>query len=147
MLGHDIDQVGWPRCGEIDVMENLGQDPAVVYGAVHGPGYTGGAGVTASHRARVSLADDFHVYSVAWEPGRIRWYLDDNLYAAVTPDGLGGNPWVFDHDFFLLVNVAVGGTWPGNPCSSVAFPQTMLIDYIRLYATPAAQADSEYHRE
>jgi beta-glucanase (GH16 family) len=138
MLGHDIDEVGWPHCGEIDVMENLGQDPAVIYGAVHGPGYTGGAGVSASHHAGASLADDFHVYSVAWEPGRIRWYLDDEPYAAVTPGDLRGNPWVFDHDFFVLVNAAVGGSWPGNPDSSVAFPQTMLIDYIRLYATAAA---------
>jgi beta-glucanase (GH16 family) len=143
MLGHDIDDVGWPRCGEIDVMENLGQDPAVVYGAVHGPGYTGAAGISFSHHAAASLADDFHVYSVAWEPSRICWYLDDQRYAAVTPGDLRGNPWVFHHDFFLLVNVAIGGTWPGNPDTSVTFPQTMLIDYIRLYTTAAPPADGQ----
>jgi beta-glucanase (GH16 family) len=136
MLGHDIDEVGWPRCGEIDVMESLGHDPAVSYGAVHGPGYTGGA-ITAACHAGTNLADDFHVYSVAWEPGRISWYLDDERYAAVTPGDLRGNPWVFDHDFFLLANVAVGGTWPGSPDSSTSFPQTMLIDYIRCYPTAA----------
>jgi beta-glucanase (GH16 family) len=133
MLGQDIGKTGWPQCGEIDVMEILGHDPAVVHATVHGPGYSGSAGVTASHRARASLAAGFHVYSVAWEPGRIRWYLDDRLYARVTPGDLGGRPWVFDHDFYLLINVAVGGTFPGNPDTSLAFPRTMLIDYIRHY--------------
>jgi beta-glucanase (GH16 family) len=133
MLGQDIDSAGWPQCGEIDVMEVLGQDPAVV----HGPGYSGAAGVTASHRAGVSLAAGFHVYCVAWEPSRIRWYLDDQLYATVVPGDLRGRPWVFDHDCYLLINVAVGGTFPGNPDSTVTFPRTMLIDYIRHYTTPA----------
>jgi beta-glucanase (GH16 family) len=135
MLGQNIDEVGWPYCGEIDVMENVGQEPAVVHGTVHGPGYSGSAGVTESHDADTSLADGFHVYSVNWEPDRIRWFLDGELYSTVTPADLRGNPWVFDHDFFLLVNVAVGGTLPGNPDPSVTFPQTMLIDYIRVYAS------------
>ena len=134
MLGQDIDEVGWPRCGEIDVMESFGRDPAVVHGTVHGPGYAGSEGVTASHDAGASLAADFHVYSVLWERGRIRWYLDDQLYSIVTPAAVRGNPWVFDHAFFLLVNVAVGGTLPGAPDGSVTFPQTMLIDHIRVYA-------------
>ena len=135
MLGQDIDAVGWPQCGEIDVLEGFGADPAVVHGTVHGPGYSGSAGITASHDAGTSLAGDFHVYSVQWERDRIRWYLDDQLYSTVTPADVRGNPWVFDHDFFLLLNVAVGGTLPGNPDSSVTFPQTMLIDYIRVYAS------------
>ena len=133
MLGQDFDQVGWPQCGEIDVMENFGRDPALVHGAVHGPGYTGAAGISASHRAGPSLADGFHVYSVIWEPERIRWYLDDRPYATVTPDDLGGRPWVFDHDFFLLVNVAVGGTASVPPGRSTPFPQRLLVDYIRVY--------------
>jgi beta-glucanase (GH16 family) len=136
MLGQDIDEVGWPQCGEIDVMENFGQDPATVHGTVHGPGYSDRAGITASCDAGTSLADGFHLYSVAWEPARIRWYLDDQLYATVTPADLRGNPWVFDHDFFLLVNVAVGGTRSERPGRSVTFPQTMLIDYIRVSPMP-----------
>lgn len=137
MLGQDIDMTGWPQCGEIDVMEILGHDPEVVHATVHGPGYSGRAGVTASRRARASLAEAFQVYSVAWEPSRIRWYLDDQLYATVTPDDLRGGPWVFDHDFYLLINVAVGGTFPGNPDTSLTFPRTMLIDYIRHYTKPS----------
>jgi beta-glucanase (GH16 family) len=80
------------------------------------------------------------VYSVAWEPGRIRWYVNDDLYHVVTPAGLKGKPWVFDHEFFLLVNVAVGGTASVPPDTSVAFPQTMLIDYVRLYEPAASLA-------
>jgi beta-glucanase (GH16 family) len=138
MLGQDLDRVGWPRCGEIDVMENFGKDPSLVHGTVHGPGYAGPDGITASFDAGMPLADDFHLYSVAWEPARIRWYLDDQLYHTLTPDDLGGSPWVFDHDFFLLVNVAVGGAFSQPPDSSISLPQTMLIDYIRVYGRPVS---------
>jgi beta-glucanase (GH16 family) len=133
MLGQNIDEVGWPHCGEIDVMENFGRDPAVVHGTLHGPGYSGGAGITASRDAGSHLADGFHVYSVDWEPDRIRWYLGDELYGTVTPGDLGGNPWVFDRDFFLLLNVAVGGSRSERPDSSLNFPQMMLVDYVRVY--------------
>jgi beta-glucanase (GH16 family) len=139
MLGQNIDEVGWPACGEIDVMENFGKDPAVVHGTVHGPGFSGQAGITASHDAGRSLAEGFHVYSVHTEPGRIRWYLDDELYGTVVTDDLHGRPWVFDHDFYLLVNVAVGGTFSTTPDSTTSFPQTMLIDYVRFYTRPDKQ--------
>jgi beta-glucanase (GH16 family) len=135
MLGQDIDRVGWPHCGEIDVMENFGKDPTVIHGTVHGPGYAGAAGITASYQADTSLADGFHLSAVHWEPGRIRWYLDDHLYSTVTPGDLQGRPWVFDHDFFLLLNVAVGGAFSVTPEPSTAFPQAMLVDYIRIYAS------------
>jgi beta-glucanase (GH16 family) len=102
MLGEDYGEAGWPGCGEIDVMENFGTDPALVQGTVHGPGYCDAGGITASHRAGFSLAGGFHTYSVAWEPGRIRWFLDDCHYATVTPGDLRGHRWLFDHDFFLV---------------------------------------------
>ena len=137
MMGQDFDEVGWPRCGEIDVMENFGRDPRTVHGAAHGPGYTG-RDFTGSHRTLTSLARGFHVYSVVWEPERIRWYIDDRHYATVTPADLGGQPWVFDHDFFLLVNLSVGGTPSVTPGPSVRFPQRLLVDYIRVYAKPQA---------
>jgi len=139
-LGTNINSQPWPRCGEIDVMEHFGTAPATVHGTVHGPGYSGRAGITASCPVGSSLGRDFHVYSVSWEPGQIRCYVNDELYHAVTPADLGGKPWVFDHDFFLLINVAVGGTASVEPDSSVIFPQTMLIDYIRIYAPAATPA-------
>jgi len=133
MLGSDIDTAGWPGCGEIDVMENFGTHPAVVQGTVHGPGYSRDGGITASLDTGAPLANGFHVYSVCWEPGRIRWYADQTLYHTVTPASLHGCPWVFDHDFYLLINVAVGGRFSLHPNRSTAFPQAMLIDYVRIY--------------
>jgi beta-glucanase (GH16 family) len=135
MLGTDIDTAGWPGCGEIDILENFGTNPAVVHGTVHGPGYSGDGGITASLDTGASLASGFHAYSVCWEPGRIRWYADQTLYHTVTPAALHGSPWVFDHDFYLLINVAVGGRPSQPPDRSTAFPRAMLIDYIRIYAT------------
>ncbi len=140
MLGQDIGESGWPGCGEIDVMEHFGTAPAAVHGTVHGPGFSGPAGITGSWKGGSSLGRDYHVYSVNWEPGRIRWYVNDELYHAVTPADVNGNPWVFDHDFFLLVNMAVGGTASVRPDSSDTFPQAMLIDYIRIYAPAAPPA-------
>jgi beta-glucanase (GH16 family) len=134
MLGQDIDEAGWPRCGEIDVMENFGTDPALVQGAVHGLGYSGADAVATPHRAGFSLDESFHTYSVAWEPDRIRWFLDDHHYATVSPGDLRGHRWVFDHEFFLLVNVAVGGVASVPPDRSVTFPQRLLVDYVRVYA-------------
>lgn len=140
MLGQDIDHSGWPQCGEIDVMEHFGTAPASVHGTVHGPGYSGPAGISASREVGSSLGREFHVYSVCWEPGKIRWYVNGVLYHTVTPADLGGKSWVFDHDFFLLINLAVGGTPSVQPASSDIFPQTMLIDYVRIYTPPRPPA-------
>ena len=139
MLGDDIDKVGWPACGEIDIMENIGKEPSVNHGSIHGPGYTGGDGIEAntSLGGGKKLSDDFHLYAAEWEPDAVRFYLDDQLYATQTRASLKpGQKWVFDHPFFLLLNVAVGGDWPGNPDASTVFPQTMLADYVRVYAHP-----------
>ena len=135
MLGGDIDRVGWPRCGEIDVMENIGREPAAVHGTLHGPGYSGGNSIGGSYTlATASFADDFHIFAVEWMPGEVRWLVDGKEYRRVTPADLPpGTPWAFDHPFFLLLNVAVGGAWPGNPDASTAFPQQMLVDYVRVY--------------
>jgi beta-glucanase (GH16 family) len=137
MLGQDIGAAGWPGCGEIDVMENFGRQPRTVHGTLHGPGYSGRGGITAAHHAGADLADDFHVYSVCWEPGRIRWYLDDVLYSTITPADLDGRPWLFDHDCYLLLNVAVGGTLCEPPDDALEFPRAMLVDYVRRYAPPS----------
>ena len=136
MLGDDIEKKGWPDCGEIDIMENIGKEPAIVHGTIHGPGYSGGKGIGAPFElpAGQRFADDFHVFAVEWEPKSIRFYVDDHLYTTRTPAELPkGTKWVFRHPFFILLNVAVGGGWPGNPDASTVFPQTMLVDYVRVY--------------
>jgi beta-glucanase (GH16 family) len=136
MLGADIKRVQWPACGEIDVMENIGKEPAMVHGTIHGPGYNGANGIGSSFAlpGGERFADDFHIYAVEWEPNTIRFYVDDHLYATRTPADLPKEAkWVYDHPFFILLNVAVGGDWPGNPDSTSVFPQTMLVDYVRVY--------------
>lgn len=136
LLGNDIGTNGWPTCGEIDIMENVGSEPATVHGTIHGPGYSGGTGISASKTlATGKYADDFHVYAVEWEGPQIRFYVDGSLYATRTTADLpnNGSVWVFDHPFFIILNVAVGGTWPGAPNGSTVFPQQMLVDYVRVY--------------
>ena len=136
MMGNDIDTVGWPKGGEIDIMENIGKEPGTVHGTIHGPGYSGGKGIGASFALPddQKFADDFHVYAVEWSAKAIRFYVDDHLYTTRTPRDLPKKTkWVYKHPFFLLLNVAVGGGWPGNPDASTEFPQTMLVDYVRVY--------------
>ena len=136
MLGDDIGKVGWPKCGEIDIMENIGKEPAMVHGTIHGPGYSGDKGISAPYSLPPDqrFANDFHLYAVEWEPKAIRFYVDDHLYATRTPADLPkGTKWVYAHPFFMLLNVAVGGSWPGNPDATTVFPQTMLVDYVRVY--------------
>jgi beta-glucanase (GH16 family) len=137
MLGVDIASVDWPTCGEIDIMENIGREPLLVHGTIHGPGYSGSGGITAPFASADGkpFADAFHVYAVEWQPNQIRFFVDDHLYATRSPADLpAGTRWVYDHDFFLLLNVAVGGSWPGNPDATTTFPQQMLVDYVRVYS-------------
>jgi beta-glucanase (GH16 family) len=136
MLANNIDKKSWPACGEIDVMENIGREPAVVHGTIHGPGYSGGGGIGAAYASPDGsrFADNFHLYGIEWEPNAIRWYVDGKLYQTRTPADLpAGTSWVFDHPFFIILNVAVGGNWPGEPDATTKFPQTMLVDYVRVY--------------
>jgi beta-glucanase (GH16 family) len=137
MLGNNIGSVGWPKCGEIDIMENIGKEPGTVHGSLHGPST---AGPTSDLTAGFSLpagqkfADDFHTYAVEWEPATVRFYVDSNLYATFNSSQWpAGGTWVFDHPFFIILNVAVGGNWPGSPDNTTVFPQQMLVDYIRVY--------------
>ena len=135
MLGKNINKVGWPRCGEIDIMENIGREPSTAHGTMHGPGYSGANGFGAAYNLTAgAFSDDFHVFAIEWEPTAIRWYVDANLYQTRTPADLPtGAAWVFDHPFFMLLNVAVGGSWPGNPDAKTDFPQRMYVDYVRVY--------------
>ena len=137
MLGNDSTSNGWPKCGEIDIMENIGKEPGTVHGSLHGPSTSGPTSdATGSFSLPVgqNFADDFHLYAVEWEPGTIRFYVDSNLYATFTQSQWpAGGTWVFDHPFFLILNVAVGGDWPGSPDATTVFPQQMLVDYVRVY--------------
>ncbi|MCU1297270.1 MAG: Hydrolase [Acidobacteriaceae bacterium] len=135
LLGSDIPRVGWPICGEIDIMENIGKEPSIVHGTIHGPGYSGDKGIGSPFTSRDGhFADHFHIYAVEWEPAAIRFYVDGNLYATRTPHDLSENAtWVYNHRFFVILNLAVGGGWPGNPDKGTQFPQTMLVDYVRVY--------------
>ena len=126
----------WPANGEIDIMENIGREPSTVHGTGHGPGYSGEQAIGApfSLPAGKRFCDDFHVYAVEWEPEEIRWYVDGAKYHSVAPSSLpAGARWVYDRPFYLLLNLAVGGTWPGDPGASSKFPRTMLVDYVRVY--------------
>jgi beta-glucanase (GH16 family) len=136
MLGNDIAQGGWPGCGEIDIMENIGREPGTVHGTIHGPGYSGGKGIGAPYALPNGrrFADDFHLYAVEWQPGRIEFFVDDLLYFGLTSARRpAGTKWVYDHPFFLILNLAVGGDWPGNPDTTTTFPQAMRVDYVRVY--------------
>jgi beta-glucanase (GH16 family) len=135
MLGADMQRNAWPACGEIDIMENIGREPDTVHGTVHGPGYSGDRGIGKPFRiATGRFADDYHLYAVEWTPERIDFLVDGQTYHTVTPASLpAGTKWVYDHPFFVILNVAVGGAWPLNPDKTSVFPQTMLVDYVRVY--------------
>jgi len=137
MLGENIGQAGWPTCGEIDIMENIGREPSTVHGSMHGPGYSGNTPETAVYSlpGGARFSDDYHVFAVEWEPSVVRFYVDGSLYQTRTPADLPpGTKWVYDHSFFMLLNVAVGGQWPGSPDGSTQLPQEMRVDYVRVYS-------------
>ncbi|MGH3319533.1 MAG: glycoside hydrolase family 16 protein [Streptosporangiaceae bacterium] len=133
MLGKDIEDVGYPQSGEIDVMESLGDDPGTIYGSLHSPDYD----VTTKYSppGQESFADGFHTYAVSWTPDSISFFVDGRQYVTRTRAEVGDS-WVFDHPFFLLLNVAVGGEWPGSPDDTTRFPQRMVVDYVRVYHSP-----------
>ncbi len=135
LLGNDIGKIHWPGCGEIDIMENIGSEPSTMHGTIHGPGYSGDNAIGSPYKLSVGrFADDYHVYAVEWEQEQIRFYVDGTQYATRTPSDLPANAaWVFNHPFFIILDLAVGGNWPGDPDSSSTYPQTMLVDYVRVY--------------
>jgi beta-glucanase (GH16 family) len=139
LLGGDIAKAGWPACGEIDIMESLGREPTIVHGTIHGPGYSGGHSISSQYVLpdAPALADDFHVYAANWTANHIEFSIDGYVYATVNRASLpAGTKWVYDHPFFILLNLAVGGAWPGNPDASTIFPQDLIVDYVRVYQPP-----------
>lgn len=133
MLGEDITTNPWPACGEIDIMELRGQEPYIINGTLHGPGYSGGNSVTKTYTLADGRFDtDYHIYAVEWGADYIDFFVDDYLYNRLTPADLAGE-WVYNKPFFLIFNIAVGGTYVGFPTSGTSFPQSMVIDYVRVY--------------
>jgi beta-glucanase (GH16 family) len=143
MLGEDITTVPWPASGEIDIMEHIGRQPRHIHGTVHGPGYSGSGGI--GHYKvfpEATLSEEFHTYAIEWEPGEIRWYVDDEQFFRLTPEQVRGE-WVFDKPYFLLINLAVGGNWPGYPDDTTTFPQFLTVEYVRVYQRPEMAAGFE----
>ena len=138
LLGSDENTVPWPGCGEIDVMENRGSEPSTIHGSLHGPGYSGGGAFTESYTLPNGgvFSDDFHIFAVEWDAGELRWYVDDTLYQTRTSDTLArSKTWVFDDKaFFMILDLAIGGVYGPAPDATTVFPQTMLVDYVRVYA-------------
>jgi beta-glucanase (GH16 family) len=133
MLGSNIDTVTWPGCGEIDIMEQRGQFSGTTYGSIHGPGYSGGQAITTPYALQNSRFDtDFYVYAVEWGANRIDFFVNDYLYKRITPADVPGE-WVYNQPFFLIMNIAVGGSFVGPPNEFTPFPGTMSIDYVRVY--------------
>jgi beta-glucanase (GH16 family) len=132
MLGSNIDQVSWPACGEIDIMETIGTDVGENHGSLHSPGWDPSGVYPLPDGAK--LSDAFHTYAIEWDPGEIRFYVDDNLYETQDEGSAPDGAWVFGgQPFFIIINVAVGGDWPGAPDSTTSFPQRLLVDWVRVY--------------
>ncbi|HEY6080334.1 MAG TPA: glycoside hydrolase family 16 protein, partial [Polyangiaceae bacterium] len=135
MLGNDIDVVGWPECGEVDVLEMGGSDPFRVDGTLHGPGYSGGNSYHSAYDLPSgNFGDDFHVFTFEWTELGVRWLVDGQEYYVKTVRGMeqSGHRWVYDHPFFLIMNLAIGGIYDGDPTPSTPFPQQMVIDYVSI---------------
>lgn len=133
LLGANDDTVTWPQCGEVDIAEYRGQEPTITHGTVHGPGYSGGTAITKSYDLINDRFDtDFHIFGIEWGEKFINFYVDDVLYNQITPDKVTGE-WVYDHPFYIILNLAVGGNYVGSPNNATTFPQTMYVDYVRVY--------------
>ncbi|GAA4275631.1 glycoside hydrolase family 16 protein [Aquimarina mytili] len=140
LLGDDSDGGVWPQIGEIDIMENTGDAPTKIFGTVHGPGYSGGNSISKTYALENNRVDTgFHIYGIEWGPNYINYYVDNALYYQITPEDVdeetdGEGEWVFnDRPFYIILNLAVGGNLPGPPNAETVFPQTMVVDYVRVY--------------
>ncbi|MEV6170612.1 family 16 glycosylhydrolase [Streptomyces sp. NPDC051954] len=132
--------VNWPDSGEIDIMENVGFEPSTVHGTLHGPGYSGSGGIGAGYSLPngQAFADAFHTFAIDWAPDSITWSVDGNVYQRRTPADLGGRTWVFNKPFFMILNLAVGGYWPGDPDGSTVFPQQLVVDHVTVTTSDSA---------
>lgn len=125
---------GWPSSGEIDLMELVGHEPNRTHGTIH---YGPGPGSTSINRnytlASGTFNDEFHVFSLEWKLDQLKWYVDGNLYSTINKADIGAFNYPFNEDFFMIINFAVGGNWPGSPDATTSFPQWLIVDYVRVY--------------
>jgi beta-glucanase (GH16 family) len=133
MLGSNFSEVGWPDCGEIDIMEYIGREPDLIMGTIHGPGYSGALGLSKWNRQDYDIADEFHTYAIEWDEEQITWFFDDEEYSTYTRSDVGEREWPFDQPFFIILNLAVGGTLPGPVGLDTIFPAQVLVDYVRVF--------------
>ena len=131
---HSDDEANhWPFVGEIDIMEYVGREPDLILGTIHGPGYAGAIGLTRWNRQDYPIADDYHTYAVEWDYDGITWFYDGEEYYTLTRNAPGHRDWVFDHEFFMILNLAVGGHFPGPIALDLEFPVALYVDYVRVY--------------
>lgn len=135
LLGTTVDTAGWPTCGEVDVMESKGEEPDTTYATVHGPGYSGAGGISDGYRLREgSFADGFHTFAVDIDPDHLAFWVDGDRVQTVRPGDLpDGAAWVFDNDWFLILNLAVGGDYVAPPDDTTPFPAALVVDAVRVY--------------
>lgn len=135
MLGDNIKQVGWPECGEIDIMENVGFEPDKIFGTVHTKAYNHMLNTQVGKSITVNdVYGVFHVYSVIWTPNKIKILVDDQIYMTFVNENKTTAEWPFNQSFHLKLNVAVGGAWGGQKgIDDSIFPQRMEVDYVKIY--------------
>lgn len=135
MLGNDSDTVVWPNCGEIDIMELRGQKPNTIESTIHGPGYSGANSISSTNTLVNDRFDaDFHIFALEWDENKIDFFVDNYLFRRIKKSETEAKgQWVYDHPFYLILDVAVGGSFLGSPSASTPFPQKMTIDYVRVY--------------
>lgn len=140
MLGNDFQRnpddpfdSNWPQVGEVDIMEYVGREPDLIMGTVHGPGYSGAGGLGRWNRQEYDIAGEFHTYAIEWDETGITWFYDGEPYYTLTPQDLNDREWVFNKEFFLLLNLAVGGQFAGTIGLDTKFPANLYVDYVRVY--------------
>jgi beta-glucanase (GH16 family) len=137
LLGNDVHEVGWPRCGEVDILEMRGSFPTSIVSSLHGPGYSGGDSYNNHYDlASGAYGDDFHVFTFEWTAEGVRWLVDGNAFFVKTAQAVNdkGQTWAYDHPFYVILNLAIGGIFDGVPSAATVFPQQMLVDYVSVSA-------------